>query len=212
MLLLALVDANYKFLYVDVGAAGRAGDAGVFNNSTLKEALLNGSLDIPLPRKIMESCIHYHIIGDDAFPMSLALMKPYPHRHLEKEKRIYNYRLSRARRVVENAFGILANRFRVFHTLINLSPERVTDLLLAACCLHNYLVDKNKSAYTSACDVEDIQNHLINSGAWRRDPQLLAMSPCLDRNPVRSAKEQRQDLTTYFSSDSGSVPWQEQMI
>ena len=93
ILLLALVDANYKFIYVDVGAAGRAGDAGVFNNSLLKSALQNGFLKLPEPRKVGEKLINYHMIGDDAFPMSLSLMKPQPHRHLEKEKRIFNYRL-----------------------------------------------------------------------------------------------------------------------
>lgn len=68
--------------------------------------------------------------------MTTKMMKPYPHRNLEKEKRIFNYRLSRARRVVENAFGILAHRWRVFLTTIKLSPDKVTDIILAACrCL-----------------------------------------------------------------------------
>ena len=42
ILMLALVDANYKFLYVDVGAPGRAGDAGVYSQSSLKDAITNG--------------------------------------------------------------------------------------------------------------------------------------------------------------------------
>ena len=36
LLFLALVDANYKFLYVDVGASGRTGDTGMFAASSLK--------------------------------------------------------------------------------------------------------------------------------------------------------------------------------
>lgn len=44
---MALVDANYKFIYVDVGAAGHAGDAGVFGDSALKKALTSNSLDLP---------------------------------------------------------------------------------------------------------------------------------------------------------------------
>eukprot|EP00794_Sanderia_malayensis_P010419 gene10419-11510_t len=102
-----------------------------------------------------EDCeVHYHIIGDDAFPLSKNMMKPYPHRNLERLRRIFNYRLSRARRVVENAFGILAHRWRVFLTPMNMCPDKVTDIIFATYCLHNYLVEKNKGSYTSAADME----------------------------------------------------------
>ncbi len=84
--------------------------------------------------------ISYHVVGDDAFPLSTRSMKPYPYRNLEKENRIFNYRLSRARRVIENAFGILAHRWRVFLTTIKLSPEKVTDVIFAAWCLHNLMI------------------------------------------------------------------------
>ena len=47
IIVLAMVDANYKFIDVDVGAAGRAGDAGVFADSALKKALATNGLDLP---------------------------------------------------------------------------------------------------------------------------------------------------------------------
>ncbi|KAI0221825.1 hypothetical protein LSAT2_026913 [Lamellibrachia satsuma] len=107
VLLLALVDANYKFVYVDVGAPGRAGDAGVFAESSLKVALEKNTLNLPSAETIdgIPNKIQYHIVGDDAFPLSEKIMKPYPQRNLDKSKRIFNYRLSRSRRVVENAFA-----------------------------------------------------------------------------------------------------------
>ena len=86
-----MVDANYTFVYVDIGAAGRAGDAGVFADSSLKKALMTNSLDLPdavsLPG--VSTKISHHIVGDDAFPLSTRVMKPFPRR-----KRIFNYRLS----------------------------------------------------------------------------------------------------------------------
>ncbi|XP_031560192.1 uncharacterized protein LOC116296307 [Actinia tenebrosa] len=48
VLMLALVDANYKFLYVNVGAPGRAGDAGVFSECSLKKELITAHLCWPL--------------------------------------------------------------------------------------------------------------------------------------------------------------------
>ena len=123
VILFAMVDANYKFIYIDVGAAGRAGDTGDFADSALNKALRTNYLDLPdaVALQGISAKISYHIVGDDAFPLNTRLMKPYPYRNLEKEKRIFNYTLSRARRVVENAFGILAHRWRVFLTTIKLN-------------------------------------------------------------------------------------------
>ena len=84
-------------------------------------------------------------------------MKPYSYRQLTKEKQIFNYRLSRERRVVEHAFGILSQRFRVFGKAIPLSPEKAQVIVMAACCLHNFLLRSRMSADcymqdTSGCD------------------------------------------------------------
>ena len=198
---------------MDIGAAGRASDAGVYGQSTLKKTIASNSLDLPGPTLLQEIPgfrIHYHIVGDDAFPMSENLMKPYPQRNLEVETRIFNYRLSRARRVVENAFGILAHRWRVFLTTIEMCPDKLTYVIFAACCLHNYLVERNKPTYASAVDLENA-DHTISNGAWRNDARLCGLQSSLNHNPPRNAKEQREMLTTYFNS-TGSVPWQGNMI
>ncbi len=207
-----MVEANYKFIYVDVGAAGRAGDAGVFGDSVLKRALSTNSLDLPdeVELKGISTKISYHVVGDDAFPLSTRLMKPYPYRNLEKENRIFNYRLSRARRVVENAFGILAHRWRVFLTTIKLSPGKVTDVIFAACCLHNLMVEKNKANYTSVADTENT-DHTLVGGAWRSEQVLNSIQPTTLRNAPRDAKSQRELLKNFFNNH-GSVPWQNNMV
>jgi hypothetical protein len=127
IVLLALVDANYRFVYIDVGCNGRVSDGGVFNRCTLSRALQENTINLPDAIPLYESSsspMPYVIVADAAFPLKDYIMKPYggDRSRLSREQDIYNKRVSRARRVVENAFGILANRFRVFHTFINLPP------------------------------------------------------------------------------------------
>ncbi|KAK3095749.1 hypothetical protein FSP39_018566 [Pinctada imbricata] len=112
IVLMALVDADYKFLYVDIGASGSSSDDGVFGETELKEALEAGDIGVPGAEPLPGDGepVPYFIIGDDAFPLKSWLMKPFQQRNMTIQEIIYNYRHSRARRVVENAFGILASR------------------------------------------------------------------------------------------------------
>ncbi|XP_039882746.1 protein ANTAGONIST OF LIKE HETEROCHROMATIN PROTEIN 1-like [Simochromis diagramma] len=48
IILMAVVDANYKFVYASAGTQGRVSDAGVFAHSDLKEAMDTGTLTFPL--------------------------------------------------------------------------------------------------------------------------------------------------------------------
>ncbi|CAN7983720.1 unnamed protein product, partial [Ixodes hexagonus] len=131
-----LVDAENRFLYIDVGAPGSDGDGGIWRTTPLRNAIENEKAGLPIsgPGPVGVPPV---IVGDDAFPLSANLMKPYTGTKLDDEQVIFNY--SRARRVAENPFGILANRFRFLHTTIDAEPERVTTFVKAACVLHNYL-------------------------------------------------------------------------
>lgn len=90
-----------------------------------------------------EKCLPYIIVGDEAFRLHKRIMKPYNKAQAKEdiEKKIFNYRLSRARRVSENAFGLLSQVFRVFYSPIAIKPETCDLLIQATYCLHNLLRD-----------------------------------------------------------------------
>ena len=168
-MLLALVDADYKFLYVDIGCNGRVSNGGVFKNSSLYAALENNTLHLPnrkpLPGK--SKPMPYTIVADDAFPLKDYLLKPYSLSGLTIQNRVFNYRLSRACRIGENAFGILANRFRIFMAPIALKPDKVEAITLACCSLHNFFRTRigARCAYTpSILDSEDSETHSVLPG------------------------------------------------
>lgn len=116
--LLALVDANYKFIAVDVGSYGKNSDGGIFANSNLGKALEQNKLHVPKDKNLpgTQFPVPYVIVADEAFPLKTYLLRPYPGSKMngDIQKQVFNYRLSRARRVSENAFGILVQKFRSF--------------------------------------------------------------------------------------------------
>ena len=74
-------------------------------------------------------------------------MKPYNRKDQDLEKRIFDYRLSRARRIVENAFGILANRFRLSMTPIALAPDKVEIITLQSAYITCYVYTRVLSTH-----------------------------------------------------------------
>ena len=72
----------------------------------------------------------YVFLANDAFPLGKHCLKVYSQSGLTPIKRIFNYCLSRVRRVTENAFGILTNRFRVFTTRMCLDSGKATIITL----------------------------------------------------------------------------------
>jgi hypothetical protein len=82
----------------------------------------------------------YVIVADEAFALKPYLMRPYSKNSVvSDEEKVYNYRHSRVRRTVENAFGILAGRWRVFLNPTETQPGTVDHAVLAAFCLHYML-------------------------------------------------------------------------
>lgn len=103
-------------------------------------------------------------VEDEAFALKDNFIKPFPQRNLTREERMFNYRLSRARNIVENTFGILVSRFRLLLTTINLLPEKVQRIVLACCYLHSFLRRKIKDQYSDISkynNFDDSENNVI---------------------------------------------------
>ncbi|XP_069588139.1 uncharacterized protein [Ranitomeya imitator] len=197
--LMAIAGADCRFLAVDIGAFGRANDSRTFKESDMGQRLYNNNFNFPHPRPLPNTDgpdLPFVVVGDEAFQMSGNLLKPYSSRGLDRTKTIFNYRLSRARRTVECAFGILVSKWRILGSAINLKIETVDEVVKACVVLHNFIIDKER--VNVELD-EHIQNPL----------------PDYQDHPLRTTVEiahMRDQFAAYFVSDVGRVSWQDEMV
>ena len=113
IVLMAIVDSKYRFIWASSGYPGNSHDATIFQSTMLYSKILNQSLIPCYSKEENNTVIYPTLLGDSAFPFLPWLMKPYTNTVLTKEQRYFNYRLSRARMVVEGAFGQLKGRWRI---------------------------------------------------------------------------------------------------
>ncbi|XP_028394491.1 uncharacterized protein LOC114518686 [Dendronephthya gigantea] len=220
IVLMAVVDANYNFIFADVGCQGRISDSGVMRNTLFWSKLVNGKLNLPKPKPLPSSPslfhpdsnipIPYFFAGDDAFPLETNVMKPFAQRGLSEERRIFNYRLSWGRRVSESVFGILSNRFRVYSTVLSIKLDNAVKVILATLALHNFLRAKVPNRYIPKGSVDEDHLGKTRDGSWRVDDagsNLASFPNSRKGRPAVKAEEMREILCEHFNGP-GQVPWQ----
>lgn len=205
-------DASYKFIFVDAGSPGADGDMNVFARTDFGACILNNgrSLNFPSDAAIRGVQTPFFFIGDDAFPLTQRLMKPFSMKRnssLSNEEKVFNYRLSRARRTIENAFGILVMRWGCLRTEFLCSPEKVKIIVGACCALHNFLIDRSQ-IYTTPnhFDRYDEEGNLIE-GDWRNYPNQLESLNVARGRPNSEGVRIRERLKQLFFYDY-TLPYQ----
>lgn len=165
---------------MEIGHSGSESDGGIFSRSTLQKEITRGTLGLPPPRTVgSEGLLPYFLVGDEAFPLKDYVMRPYPRRilhedsHKRHKRRVFNYHLSRARRVIENAFGILAQRWRILRRLFKAKTDNINRYGAACIVLHNFLMKESSASSAAYCppgsaDSEDWEGRL-SPGSWREE-------------------------------------------
>lgn len=189
VILLAVADHTYKFLYTNAGAPGRNHDSNVFRRSRLPRTL--ASELFAMEAKVVEGVnVCPVLLGDQAFPLQFHLMKPFPRPGpAGSPSQVYNYRLSSARRVVENAFGRLKARFRMLHKGLECDIDNVKIIIRAACVLHNIceqLRDHCDQNWVEAVRSDDERRPQPICTSSRREPLGVAVREALAQHLVKS--------------------------
>ena len=79
VILFAVVNAKYEFMYVHVGTNGCVSDAIVIQNTRFYKKLIHEDLNLPahLPLPGTNTCVPFVFLGDGAFGLNTYFMKPY---------------------------------------------------------------------------------------------------------------------------------------
>lgn len=219
IVLMGIAGAEYELLYVDVGRNGRFSDGGVFNRCNFAQAMDTNQLGLPPPQPLpgRELPMPYVLVADDAFALRPNIMKPYSQRGLTMVQRLFNYRLSRARRIIENVFGLMSARFRVLRKPIHLNAEKTKKVTLACCVLHNYLLTTNKRKYAPQGTFDRYSdNGELIPGDWRQEsiaPDSTMFPLQREGNPATlpTAEDIQKEFSAYFIEE-GELEWQYKFI
>lgn len=197
VVLLAMCDSDYRYIFINVGACGTDSDSNIFRRSSLFMKLQNGEIILPPPKALPHTTepIPYMIIGGAAFGISNTILRPYARSNLTHKKKIFNYRLSRARRYIESTFGIMSNKFRLLYRPKNTSLPNTIAIVKACCVLHNYIREKDGYRIQDTLTVVGFEDLTLKTNS-----------------NIRPGDAIRDKFSNYFVSPVGSVPWQDDCI
>lgn len=161
VVLMALVDDDYCFSYIDIEFGGRVSDRAVFRKCSLNATLKNNLL----PE-------NHIVVGNETFPLKPYIMVPYTGNNLTRKQKVFNYRLLRAQlcfasTIADNAFGTLVARFRIFERQIPVSYNKVEKIVKACCALHNWMRKTKSCVNAPTVDKEDTERGCVVHGNWK---------------------------------------------
>lgn len=177
IILLAVVDSEYRFIFVDIGANGKDSDSTIFKETKFWSNLIDGSLPLPKPKPlgtIVSESVPYVLLGDEGFGIHTNLMRPFAGTPHSITKRVFNYRHCRGRRYNECAFGILSNKWRIFHRPINVNEELAKKIIKTCCVLHNIVRVRDGYNFEDTLTVVGLED--VNHAVIKRGKNIVKMS------------------------------------
>lgn len=199
VVLMAVVDADYCFTSIDIGSYGSASDSHIFQKSNFGQRLSQGQLNIPpdqtLPNDETGLPMPFVFVADEAFALTDHVQRPFGRRNLSIDRKIYNYRLTRARRMVECTFGIMANKWRILHRALDVNLKFCDAIIQACCILHNFVRQRDGVRFEDMlyeCSLTEISHTNVRGS--------------------HIGTTTRGYFVKYFTSPQGSIPWQYEKI
>ena len=194
--MMAIVGADYRFLWASAGLPGSVNDAFSFQACKLYQDINNEKLP-EIHKKIKDIQIPPLILGDSAFRHHTWLQKPFTCANLTDKQSYFNFRLSRARMVTECAFGQLKGRWRVLYRKCEASQESLKINILACIVLHNICIEKGDLITQNLDFTYDSVTNRKRSSEELRDILNMVTGAYTFENS-KGAQSVRKALSDYF--------------
>lgn len=138
---MAVADSDYKFVFIYAGSYGKDCDPSIFKKTKFWSKIVDSTIGVPDSKCLggRTDPVPYVVVGEDVFGLHKHLLKPFGETQLNVNKRIFNYRLCRARRYVECTFGILTIKWRVFDWPLNISAFFACNIITACYVLRDFV-------------------------------------------------------------------------
>ncbi|KAL4104448.1 hypothetical protein QTP88_019749 [Uroleucon formosanum] len=165
-----------------MGAYGKNSDGGILSNSNLGKALEKNKLNIPNEQYLPSTNekLPLVVIGDEAFPLKKYLLRPYP-----------------GPQVVEDAFGQLTAKFRIYCRRLNALPKNADTIVMTTCILHNYIKE----------DATDVHSREVSSSSSLPAGLITSLNG-QGGSAQPEAFENREKFKKFFCSPAGKLPWE----
>lgn len=153
LIIQAICDHSKMFIDVCCGEPGSLHDARVLRRSSLFRKAQT-------PNYFGE----YFLLGDSAYPALNWLVTPFKDNGcLTEEQKIFNFKLSSTRMVIEHAFGLLKGRFRRLLHISNFDVNICKKIIMACCILHNICITQKDDTDIAVVDDDNDCNQAEHS-------------------------------------------------
>jgi len=193
VVLMAVADTTYRFMYVDISSYGKDCDYTIFKRSTLWKSIQTIMLELPSEKPLSGTegpHVPHFFVGDEGFALNTNILRSFGGSNLSVKISVCNFHLCRLRSYVECAFGILSNKWRIFQRPFHVSPDFAVVIANACVVLHNFIRERDGCNFEDAVTVTGLE--------YAPDGQSVRWG--LTANSVRNK------AADYFLKDAGAVP------
>ncbi|XP_067615356.1 uncharacterized protein [Eurosta solidaginis] len=203
-------DAKYKFTGIDV-AVHQNKEVGEVWTTGFESKVIKGLLHLPERKFLPNSNIRfpYYFVGDSTCALKPNIMRPFPDissKYKRDNIETFNWHLNRTYQKIDNTFGVIAARWKIWTTPMVMAPKKMEIVVKATILLHNFALTHDTTSYMPFGYVDRYEGDTLIRGDWRHDiVPLMKPRKIYANNSTKVCFNLRNILSEYLGSTARDV-------